>query len=237
MHFRTAPGPELIRVYAYLASCRFPMVFRAQWKGLTRADEPMVRSSPKSESSQLRRIEMHATGDLRLPVSRRLGITLPGMEFARVRQRSGQFSCPLSSHEPVYFRPSFCASCPFAVGWLAATSEGARPPAWGHAGCPVAGDRCLELARPRCGKKLAGLREASARFGTLGRSGDSRCSDSGSGLEGAERGGIPDAGRSGLCKQASVACGSGAGAPRIPRRHGRPTANTARIWIADHRKR
>jgi hypothetical protein len=168
MHFWTAPGPELIRVYAYLASCRFPMVFRAPWKDLTRADEPMVRSSPKSEYGQLRRIELHATGDLLLPVSRRLGITFPGIEFAGVRQRSGQFSCPLSSHEPVYFRPSFCASCPFAVGWLAATSEGARPPAWGHAGCPVARDRCLVLARRRRGKKLPGLREASARFGTPG---------------------------------------------------------------------
>jgi len=169
MHFWTAPGPELIRVYTYLASCRFPMVFRALWKGLTRADEPMVRSSPKSKSAQLRRIEMHATGDLRLPVSRRLVIAFPGIEFAGVRQRSGQFSCPLSSHEPVCFRPSFCASRLFAVGWLAATSEGARPTAWWPRRLPGCGRQMPGAGPPSVRKEACGapggvgsLREAGA---------------------------------------------------------------------------
>src|SRR6266581_4749634 len=98
MHLRTAPGPDLIRVYAYLASCRFPVASGMPWNGLTRADSSMVRSSPRSESAQLRGVELHTTAGLPLPVMHRQGTAFPGIEFAGVHQRSAQFSSPLKAH-------------------------------------------------------------------------------------------------------------------------------------------
>lgn len=129
MHFWTAPGPELIRVYAYLASWGFPSASRMRWNGLSYADVPMVRSSPSSESAQLRRIGLHATGLLRSPVKRGPSAAFHGIEFAGVHQRSGEFSCPQNSHEhPRICGRPFCACRPFIVGWAGRHGQRAEHP-------------------------------------------------------------------------------------------------------------
>jgi len=242
MHFWTAPGPALIRVYAYLASCRFPFASQLPWNGLTRDGVPMVRSSPKSESAQLRRIQLCTVGHLRAPVRRRPGIAFPGIESAGVHQRSGQFSCPLNSHEHPGIRGrSFCSSCPFTVG--RATAAGRRA----HARRVIAGPAArLWRRQPASGRArgrtgASGLREEPARSETTGRRRDGRCS-----------GGGPRTGKSGACRHFRMPAVAGGasrsawpvdpvrGVPRLPHRAGLPgrrrTRAQARIRISEQRK-
>lgn len=212
MHFWTAPGPEIIRVYAYLASCRFPSPACVPWNGLINADAPMVRSSPKSESAQLRRIQLCTAGDLCAPVRRRPGIAFPGIEFAGVHQRSGQFSDPLNSHEYLRIRGrSFCGSCPFTAGWATATGKRA------HARRAIAGP-AARLWRPQPGPGRARRRTGApcpGRSRSLPRRPDggekAGAPAEGREPESPERAGIPDAGRSRWRKPERLACGSGAG--------------------------
>ncbi|SRR6266496_6724145 len=233
MHFWAAPGPELIRVYAYLASRGFPLVACALWNGLMNGHTPMVRSSPKGESPQLRMVELCATGGLCLPAERGLGNAFTGIAFAGVHQRSPQFSWSLNSHEhPFIFGHPLWVSFPFAVGWLGAARRQAQasvrvivepavrviwPTAWRCPGLGAAGDF----------RARGNGRQAPWRW-----TGPGDCRRASRAPEGPERRGTPDAGRSGWGKPERPVCGSG-----VDRSARSPQARTAGVWPAAGRAR
>lgn len=118
MHLWTAPGPEVFRVYAYLASHYFSVAVCAAWNDLPRAVLPMVRSAPTRSCPQLRRLRLLAHGDSWLLAEHGPGIALPDFEFAEVHQGSGWFSRPLNARQNTLLaRYAFGVRNPLAVGW------------------------------------------------------------------------------------------------------------------------